>query len=54
MIVQNEMTVTCAVTSEGDECHITGVGYSSDGQVVFQSGYSDLASEALTKLLESG
>ncbi|KAK4291732.1 hypothetical protein Pmani_035458 [Petrolisthes manimaculis] len=53
-LTKNEMTVTCAVTSEGDECQITGVGYSSDGQVVFQSGYSDLANEALTKLLESG
>ncbi|XP_037802044.1 calcium-transporting ATPase type 2C member 1-like [Penaeus monodon] len=35
---------------EGDECHVTGVGYSSDGSIVFEGGYSDLANEAVTKL----
>ncbi|XP_071541009.1 calcium-transporting ATPase type 2C member 1 isoform X4 [Panulirus ornatus] len=53
-LTKNEMTVTSIVTSEGDECHITGVGYSSDGQVVFEGGYSELANEAVTKLLETG
>lgn len=48
------MTVTCIVTSEGDECRMTGVGYSADGQVVFEGGYSELANEAVTKLLETG
>lgn len=48
------MTVTSILTSEGDECHLTGVGYSADGQVVFEGGYSELANEAVTKLLETG
>lgn len=48
------MTVTSIITSEGDECHVTGVGYSSDGCIVFEGGYSDLANEAVTKLLETG
>lgn len=52
--LQNEMTVTSIITSEGDECHITGVGYSSGGQIVFEGGYSELANEAVTKLLETG
>ena len=46
--------MTCIVTSEGDECCLTGVDYSSDGQVVFEGGYSELANEAVTKLLETG
>ncbi|XP_042226858.1 calcium-transporting ATPase type 2C member 1-like isoform X2 [Homarus americanus] len=53
-LTKNEMTVTSIVTSEGDECHVTGVGYSTDGEVVFESGYSELANEAVTKLLETG
>ncbi|KAG0719190.1 Calcium-transporting ATPase type 2C member 1 [Chionoecetes opilio] len=53
-LTKNEMTVTCIVTSEGDECCLTGVGYSADGQVVFEGGYSELANEAVTKLLETG
>ncbi|XP_047479448.1 calcium-transporting ATPase type 2C member 1-like [Penaeus chinensis] len=53
-LTKNEMTVTSIVTSEGDECHVTGVGYSSDGCIVFEGGYSDLANEAVTKLLETG
>ncbi|XP_045617379.2 calcium-transporting ATPase type 2C member 1 isoform X1 [Procambarus clarkii] len=53
-LTKNEMTVTSIATSEGDECHMTGVGYSTDGEVVFESGYSELAYEAVTKLLETG
>ncbi|XP_037802205.1 calcium-transporting ATPase type 2C member 1-like isoform X4 [Penaeus monodon] len=53
-LTKNEMTVTSIITSEGDECHVTGVGYSSDGSIVFEGGYSDLANEAVTKLLETG
>ncbi|XP_027218715.1 calcium-transporting ATPase type 2C member 1 isoform X1 [Penaeus vannamei] len=53
-LTKNEMTVTSIITSEGDECHVTGVGYSSDGCIVFEGGYSDLANEAVTKLLETG
>ncbi|XP_063888439.1 calcium-transporting ATPase type 2C member 1-like isoform X2 [Scylla paramamosain] len=53
-LTKNEMTVTNIVTSEGDECCLTGVGYSADGQVVFEGGYSELANEAVTKLLETG
>ena len=53
-LFQNEMTVTSIVTSEGDECHVTGVGYACEGQVIFESGFSELANEAVTKLLETG
>lgn len=53
-LTKNEMTVTSIATSEGDECRMTGVGYSTDGEVVFEGGYSELANEAVTKLLETG
>ena len=48
------MTVTTIVTSEGDTCSVTGVGYSSEGTIIFDAGYSELANEAVTKLLETG
>ncbi|CAL4234119.1 unnamed protein product, partial [Meganyctiphanes norvegica] len=53
-LTKNEMTVTLIVTSEGDECHVSGVGYAVDGRVMFNDGFSDSANEAVTKLLESG
>ncbi|XP_068210237.1 calcium-transporting ATPase type 2C member 1 isoform X1 [Palaemon carinicauda] len=53
-LTKNEMTVTGIVTSEGDECHVTGVGYICEGQVVFEGGFSELANEAVSKLLETG
>ena len=48
------MTVTTIVTSEGDTCTVTGVGYSPEGHIVFDGGYSELANEAVNKLLETG
>ncbi|XP_076036714.1 secretory pathway calcium atpase isoform X2 [Oratosquilla oratoria] len=53
-LTKNEMTVTEVHSADGDHCYVTGVGYSSDGRVCFDNGYSDLANEAITKLLETG
>ena len=48
------MTVTLVVTGEGDMCSVTGVGYSTEGRIIFEQGYSENAYEAVTKLLETG
>ena len=53
-LTKNEMTVTLVVTGEGDMCSVTGVGYSSEGRVIFENEFSENAYEAVTKLLETG
>ncbi|KAL7636831.1 UNVERIFIED_CONTAM: hypothetical protein RMT77_012589 [Armadillidium vulgare] len=53
-LTKNEMTVTTIVTAEGDLFSVTGVGYSTEGRVIFEQGFSECAHEAVTKLLEAG
>ena len=55
-LTKNEMTVTAIVTSDGWRAHVTGSGYSNQGDVIIDSSDNDLetAKNSVYNVLEVG